>query len=217
MKFQKVAGAVILLAVVVNSGFAAYPLATDDAGTLAVGGYEFEAGYDNCKDENELINRNCGVSFKHGITEKMDLGISFPWQVEPVKEENMGAAALTLKFALVKDMVAVTFTNEFGEKGYFVNAIYSKEFPVVVCNLNAGYCSSGDETVRGSCSCGASAEFPVKRFDIVAEVQGQEGGNGSGLAGLRCRITDAFFVAAGASKAFTTDENKVTGGFHFEF
>jgi hypothetical protein len=209
--------AVHVLLISARCVFSAYPLATDDAGTVKVGGYEFEAGYDNCRDENDLINRNCGVSLKHGVTEKMDIGISFPYQVDPAKNENMGEASFSLKFTLIKDMVAVTFTNEVGEKDYFINAIYSKEFSFIKFNVNAGYSSTGDETAKGAGSYGASAEFPVKKFEIIGEVQGQECGKGNGLAGIRYRITDAFFVAAGASKVFAMDENKLTGGFHFEF
>ena len=209
------AGIIICL----NTGIvsAAYPLATDDAGTVKVSGYELEAGYDNCKDGNDLINKTCGVSFKHGVTDKMDIGLSLPYKVDPAANENMGAATFSFKFALVKDMLALSFANELGEKDYFVNAIYTKEFSFVRCNLNAGYLSTGDETVKGRGSYGISAEYLIKSFEIVGEIQGQEEGTGNGLAGLRYRIIDTFFVAAGVSKAFSTDENKLTAGFHFEF
>lgn len=211
-----IAVAVIPL-MIAGTTFAAYPLATDDAGTVTVAEYELEAGYDNCRDENERINTACGVSFKTGITEKLDIGLSFPYQVDPDQDENLGEASLSIKFALVKDMAAVTFTNEFGAKGYFVNAIYTKEFPIATCNLNAGYLSSGDESVRGAGSYGVSLEFPVHAFDIVGEVQGQEGGTGSALAGLRYRVSQPFFVATGVSKSFKTDENTLTAGLHIEF
>lgn len=197
--------------------FAAYPLATDDAGTVKANSYELEAGYDNCKDENELISKTCGISFKHGVTEKMDVGISFPYRIDPDADENLGEATLGFKFSLVKDTLAVSFSNELGEKDYFINAICTKEFSSVTCSLNAGYLSSGDETIRGAGSYGISVEYPIKSFDLVGELQGVEGGRGNGLAGIRYRISEAVFAAAGASKDFTTAENKVTAGFHFEF
>jgi hypothetical protein len=197
--------------------FAAYPLATDDAGTVTQNGYEFEACYDNCKDENELMNRSCGISFKHGVTDRMDIGISFPMQVDPAANGQTGEATLGFKFALIKDMVAVTFSNELGEKDYFMNAVFSREFSFVKYNINAGYASAGDTTVAGRRTGGFSAEFPIRSFDVIGEVQSREGGAGSGLAGLRYHASEHLFIAAGVSKSFKTVENRVTGGFHFEF
>lgn len=197
--------------------YTAYPLATDDAGTVKKDSYELEAGYNNCKDENDLINKSCGVSFKHGICEKMDIGLSFPYQVEPAVEEHLGKASVGFKFSLVKNILALAFSNELGEKDYFLNAIYTREFSSLKFNLNGGYLSTGDETVKGNGTFGFSVEFPWKSFDIIGEVQGQEGGTGNGLAGARYRLTDTFFIAVGVSKAFTSDENKLTAGFHFEF
>ena len=73
------------------------------------------------------------------------------------------------------------------------------------------------ETVKGLGSYGFVVEMPVKKFDIVGEVQGQEGGAGNGLVGSRYHLLDSFFVAGGFSKDFQTTANKVTAGFHFEF
>lgn len=197
--------------------FAAYPLATDDAGIVRQGSYELEVGYDNCRDENELVNQTCGISFKHGITGKMDIGLSVPFQVDPADEDRLGASALTLKFSLIEDMLAFSYSNETGEKDYFVNAIFTKEFSSAKVNLNAGYLSAGDETVKGVGAYGVSLEVPVKKFEAVGEAQGQEGGEGSCLAGLRYRVSDNFFVAAGFSRQFTRNTNRGTAGFHLEF
>jgi hypothetical protein len=215
----KVVSAVLFLVIGSALGlFAAYPLATDDAGSIVgLNSYELEIGYDNCRDENELINHTCGISFKHGITEKMDIGLSIPFQLDPSREESLGEASLTLKFSLIKDMLAFSFSNESGEKDYFLNAVCTKDFKSVVLNLNAGYLSSGDETVRGYGTYGVSLEKPFGKFDLVGELQGQEGGSGNWLAGLRYWVTESFFVAAGFSRAFDSNTNRGTTGFHFEF
>ncbi|MCX5782570.1 MAG: hypothetical protein NT145_07735 [Elusimicrobia bacterium] len=211
------AGAFIVTASSILGLFAAYPLATDDAGTVKLNSYELEAGYDNCRDENKLLNQSCGISFKHGITEKMDIGLSVPLQVSPVKEERLGEASIILKFSLVRDILAASFSNELGGKDYFLNAIYTKEFPSVIFNLNAGYLSTGDETVKGTGTYGASFEIPIKKFEVAGEVHGQEGGTGNGLVGLRYRISESIFVATGFSRLFDSNTNKVTAGFHSEF
>ncbi|MEI8218397.1 MAG: hypothetical protein WCG51_05055, partial [Elusimicrobiota bacterium] len=178
----------------INGVYGAYPLATDDAGIVKTNFYELEAGYDNCRGENVLLNQSCGISFKHGLTEKMDIGLSVPVQIDPVKEDRLGESALTLKFSLIREMLAFSFSNAFGEKDYFINAIFTKEFSSVIVNVNAGYLSTGDETVKGTGTHSVSLEIPIKRYEVVGEVQGQEGGIGNCLLGLRYRITDSFFV-----------------------
>jgi len=190
---------------------------TDDAGTVKKDGYELEVGYDTCKDESELINKTCGVSFKHGVTDRMDIGFAIPYRVDPALPENAGAVVFDAKFSLIKELLAISLSNELGEKEYFVNAICTKCISVVRCSINAGYLSSGDETVRGIGSYGAAFEVPLQEFDIVGEVQGQEGGGGNGLVGVRYHLFDNFFTAAGISKDFQTDADKVTAGFHLEF
>jgi hypothetical protein len=59
----------ILIGLPAISLYGARPFATDDAGTVSVAGYELEIGYDFGQDEGIL-----GLSFKHGLTPKMDVG-----------------------------------------------------------------------------------------------------------------------------------------------
>ena len=104
-----------------------------------------------------------------------------------------------------------------GEKDYFINAIYTKEFPALRLCVNAGYLSAGDETANGSGTYGVSVEVPVKKFEVVGEVQGQEAGIGYFLAGLRYKISSALFIAMGVSRAFESNADRLTVGFHCEF
>ncbi|MBN1823026.1 MAG: hypothetical protein JW803_01765 [Endomicrobiales bacterium] len=147
----------------------------------------------------------------------MDFGVSFPYQMDVDGGQNMGAASISFKFSLVEDMVSVSFSNELGEKSYFLNAIYTKKLFGVGCNLNAGYLSAGAGNTRGEGSCGMSVEIPVKDFDVVGELISREGGRGNGLIGARYRIGDALFVAAGFLKDFELDSRKYTIGLHAEF
>jgi len=209
--------AVLIVLLTAANIFAAYPLSTDDAGIVSVGRYELEAGYDNCKDENELINKTCGISFKHGVTEKMDMGVSFPFLIEPSKEGRLGAAIMVVKFSIVKDIVSVTFSNELGEKDYFINTIYTKELPFFLCNFNLGYLSSGDDNEKGSSSYGFSLAHSFGKYETLGEIQGQEGGYGNWLLGLRRKINDRLFAAAGFSRTFESSSDKLSVGFHFEF
>lgn len=66
-----------------GTAFAAYPLATDDAGTVQPNAFELEASYDTLKDETNSRSQNLGVSFKHGITDRFEIGFSFPCRLHP--------------------------------------------------------------------------------------------------------------------------------------
>lgn len=197
--------------------FAAYPLATDDAGIVPRNAYELEASYDNFKDESDLANQEGGISFKHGITEKMDIGLSFPYRIHPAADESFGAAALSLKFSLISDVLAFSLANELGESEYFLNAVYTKEFSVLKLHLNGGYLSSGDDTVKGAAAWGLAGEYAFAKYEAVAELTGEEGGVGSALVGLRRRLKEGLFISAAVARALEADRYRVTGGFHFEF
>lgn len=200
-----------------GKAFAAYPLATDDAGTVNQNSFELEAGYDNSKDHDNLANQATAFSFKHGVTERLDVGITVPYRIRPSSDERMGAASMAFKFSLVKDVVAMTFSNELGEKAYFLSAIYTKEFPGIKLNINAGYLSTGDETKKGTGSYGLALEYPMGKFEAVGEVQEQEGGEGNALLGLRCHIKDPLFIAAGVGRDFESGNYCFNAGLHFEF
>lgn len=207
----------ILACACAGGAFAAYPLATDDAGTVSRNSYELEAGYDSSKDQEHLIDRSGALSFKRGVTEKMDIGLALPYQIHPVREEKIGAASLGLKFSLVRYIVAVSLSNELGEKEYFLNAIYTKEFPAVKLHANAGYLSSGDDAVKGAGTYGLALEYPMGKFEAVGEAQGREGGEGDALLGLRYRIKESLFVAGGLARDFSCGHYRFTSGLHFEF
>ena len=217
MKIVKVVVMVLVLSAGAVKVFAAYPLTTDDAPTVKKHSFELEASYDNCRDEHELKNQQFGASLKYGITEQIDAGIVLPYQIDPFEDEWWGGASAIVKVSVIKDRVALTATHELNEKDYFINAIYTKEFPAIRLCFNAGYLSAGDETANGSGTYGVSAEIPVKKFEAVGEVQGQEGGVGYFLAGLRYRFSDVFFIAFGASRAFESNADRLTVGFHYEF
>lgn len=217
MGLKNVVSAIAIACACFGRASAAYPLATDDAGTVNQNSFELEAGYENSKDHDNLTNQASAFSLKHGVTERLDVGIAVPYKIKPCKDERMGAASMMFKFALVKDVVAMTFSNELGEKAYFLNAIYTKELPGLKLNVNAGYLSAGDETKKGTGSYGLALEYPTGKFEAVGEVQGQEGGEVNALLGLRYHIREPLFIAAGFGRDFESGNYCFNAGFHFEF
>jgi hypothetical protein len=193
---------------------AARPFATDDAGTVPAGGYELEAGYDWGEEEGVF-----GVGFKHGLTEKMDIGVGFGYRIETEPENSFTPAELSLKFALIPDLLAVSFAHEFGDdSAYTLNSSMTKIFGPVEVSANLGYEATGDEedglTIYALSLILASGE----NFDIGAELLGDEDDLQNLLIGARYHIKEGFSIDAGFSKGIGDDiDDMVTAGFHYEF
>jgi len=197
--------------------FAAHPLSTDDTGIVETGKYELEIGYDNCKSGDILRNHSCGVSLKHGITEKMDIGISLPYQVEPKVAENFGVATLGFKFLLIKDIFAFSINNELGSSEYFLNGIFSKEIQPITTHINLGYEATGDENARGEIIYSSAVEYPFEKIDLVGEIIGGKIGFENWLIGLRYKLGDVTAINCGYGNGFRNTDEKIALGFHTEF
>lgn len=92
---------------------AARPFATDDAGTVAPVGYELEPGYDFWEDEGAF-----GLGFKHGLTEKMDIGIGFGYCLIPESNRDFSTAEICLKYGLISELFAVSFVTSLGDYSF---------------------------------------------------------------------------------------------------
>ena len=201
-----------------NGLFAAHPLTTDDVGIVDIGKYELEVGYDNVKEEDILRNHSCGVSFKHGITDKMDVGISLPYQIKPKLTEPLGTTTLGLEFLLIKDIFAFSINNELGSKEYFLNGIISKNIKPFDLHLNFGYEASGDEYIEGEMVYSAAVEYPLEKIDFVGEIVGRENEFENWLVGIRYKLGEITAVNfAYGNKDFSKNNEKIAFGFHTEF
>ncbi|MFH0948300.1 MAG: hypothetical protein V1833_04800 [Elusimicrobiota bacterium] len=197
--------------------FAAHPLTTDDIGIVEIGKYELEVGYDNCKRESELRNHSCGISLKHGITEKMDVGISFPYQIEPKPEEPFGTTTLGFKFLLLKDIFALTVNNELGSSEYFINGIFTREVQSITIHANIGYAVSGDENTEGEIIHSSAFEYPLSKIDLVGEIIGEKIGFLNYLLGVRYKVADISSLNFAYGNGFRKTDEKIAFGFHTEF
>ncbi len=195
--------------------FAAHPLTTDDIGTVDIGKYELEVFYDNCKSETR--NHFCGISLKHGITEKIDVGISFPYQLEPKLAEPLGTLTLGFKFLLMKDIFALTVSNELGSKKYFINGIFTQEIKPISVHVNIGYATSGDENTEGKITYSSAFECPFEKIDLVGEVIGDKVSLQNWLLGVRYKIKESVFVDCAYGNSFRNTDEKISFGFHAEF
>lgn len=192
--------------------FGARPFSTDDAGTVESGGCELEAGYDFGQDEGAL-----GLGFKHGLTKKMDIGVGFGYTVVSEPEHMFTPAEFCLKYALIPDLLAASFTNEFGSSAYDINTILTKVFEPVEFDVNLGYSASGDAD-DGMMFYALAGILGFDKFDIGAEASGDSDGLQGWLAGGRYKLKDGINLDIGVSGGF--DEDAVimtTVGLHYEF
>jgi hypothetical protein len=200
--------------------YCAHPLSIDDTGTIKKGNYEFEAGYERTiggtmPEFHKAGNQISGISLVSGITDKMDLGIAFPYYIEPQTPERFGSAAIKFKFSLIKDIFSFSISNELGHLSYFLNGIFSREMLRSMFHFNLGYSASGDIQTAGSVFWGCAFEYPVKNFTAVGEFSGDKSGFRDWLAGVRYSPGGAFSIDLAYGGA--PENERLITGFHFEW
>lgn len=200
----------------ISYSFASRPLSTDDAGTVEMGKYELEFGYDNCKLSDCSKYTNLTVSIKHGLTEKMDIGINLPYQIEPVYDEKFGSVTFGSKFGILKDILAITFSNVLGSYNYMFNSIFSANIGFINFNVNIGYNYNMNQDEKGKIAYALGLEHSLEKFDVVGEIFGTEGSQ-YWLLGLRYNFVEKLFIDIGYNGNFRDISNRITSGLHYEF
>ena len=204
---------VTLVVCFVSVSYGARPFATDDAGTVQSGMYELESGVVFLSDNAALE-----LSFKHGLTERMDIGFAVGYVIEPEESNGFQAAELGMKFALVPDVFAASLAGSFGDASYVLNGIVTQHFGMLEIDGNLGYEATGVPGEEGSVVYGASVIMTVDPFAFGAEGQGDEDGVQSWLIGGRYAVLEGFFVDGGISGGFDEDSDiTATVGLHYEF
>jgi hypothetical protein len=194
------------------SVFSARPFVTDDAGTVESNKFELEtAGY-YWED-----NADFSISLKHGITDRMDLGVCVGDKILPSDERTLSGACIGLKFALIPDRFAVSFSGEFGSATYSANAIATQVIGPVSFDLNFGY--EAEAAMKDpDLLYGLAAVYNIGKLGIGAEIGGtQEALNGWQI-GARWLIFDWWQIDSGIGGDFENEPNLIaTTGFWFSF
>lgn len=217
--------------------YGARPLSVDDAGTVDSGIYEVEAGISYSQDKEEKGETELSLSITHGLTDRMELGISLPYvTVSPETESSesgMGDAQLTAKFNLAKERdrtpgFSVTFgiimdTGEknkdidSGEIDYNFNSILSKQLQPLVLHGNLGYAAKAK-----TASFGIAMEYPAdERLNLVAELTGENKSDSpiECLIGTNFSTRENLIVDFGIGTGLNNYSSRlnVTGGFTLSF
>ena len=171
--------------------FAARPFLTDDAGTVEAGKFELETACDSWK-----ARADANMCFKHGLTERMDLGVGIGYVPLPNEERGFTGADLGLKFVLVPDLLAASFGAGFASQAYSINGILSKSFGPISCDVSLGY-EAIAETTNADLTHGICAVYNCGKLGIGAEVGGTHEELNWWQVGARCQIHEWIQIDAG--------------------
>lgn len=180
--------------VIPNASMPAYgarPFYTDDAGTVQVGKFELETAFDFWKGKAAA-----GLGLKHGITERMDIGIGIGYVPAPDEERAFTGADLGIKFVWVPDVFATSFGTEFASGTYSVNAILSKSSGPVSWDANLGF-EAISNTNDADLTCGLAAVYTYRKLGIGAEIGGTHEALNWWQIGVRLRLSEWVQVDAG--------------------
>ncbi|MDQ7797760.1 MAG: hypothetical protein RDU76_02295 [Candidatus Edwardsbacteria bacterium] len=173
---------------------AARPLDTDDAGTVERGKTEAEMSFDHCQYRPEGTGQTPGIAIKHGLTDRLDLGLGFSHSTDQDADGNtvgwgMSPLEVGFKMTLMKEHqtlpdISLSAGFETGSAGYGLNLIFSREYGDLGLHYNLGYNSSGEALVRGSIGTSLAAEYSfAEKYRICAELGGEMLDDRTGVIG----------------------------------
>ena len=176
---------------------AARPFPTSDADVVGTMVYELEVGSYFWSEDIFIL-----TEFKHGITERMEIGVAFEYTIEPDVQGPFSAAEVGMKYTLVPSLFAVSMCGEFGSTAYKLKGIFTRVINPVKCNLNFGYKASGVSDMPGIFFYSVGLIMKFQKFQIGGDISGDEDGLVGWLAGGNYKIIGEFAVDAGFSGTF---------------
>jgi hypothetical protein len=213
MKQVPVTRICLVAALAASSLFAARPFTTDDAGTVAPNGFELELGTDVWQDDAAI-----GVSFKHGLTNRMDLGVGFGYTMLPADADGFENAEVVFKFAFIPDLFSASFTTVLGNLDYMLTGIVTYAFGPVELDMNLGFVTTGLGGIDGDLLYALAVVCAGDRLALGVEAGGDQDDVQSWLAGVRFTIFSGFALDGGIAGGFQEDGDKIiTVGIHYEF
>lgn len=193
--------------------YAARPFATDDAGTVEQSMHELEFGCDFWSHEAAL-----GLGFKHGLTDRMDLGIGTECIIMPEQDNGFESAELSLKFALIPNVFAASLTGSFGEAAYILNGVVTQGLGPLEIDGNFGYETTGIAGGDGIVIYGLAVIINAGPYAFGVEGTGDKDGLHSWLVGGRYALVEGFAADFGIAGGFNEDAPmNATAGIHYEF
>ena len=191
---------------------AARPFATDDAGIGSAATFELETAADGGRDQFSP-----GFCLKHGLTPRMDIGFSAAHQTLPEIERAFSPAELGLKYGIIPDVLACSFSAAFSDPAYSANLIFSHGLNNWTIHANLGYEAVGG--TRESAICyGLCPCIEIGRVTTGLEICGNHTALPDWRLGSQCRICEWCSIDAGIGGGLGRDAHlTATTGLWFAF
>jgi len=180
---------------------ASHPFDTDDAGTVAVAATELELISTVTKSSGDA-----SIGLKHGLTPRMDIGLTVAHSSWPDSTRAWQGATLGLKFNLVPEHLSISFANEFGTGEYAINGIGSWQKDALGINLNLG----GEFTPGArdaGLTWGVNPHHDLGPVTYGVELNGTDESLSKWKLGVQYHATSWMAVAAGFGTALEGDKD----------
>ncbi len=212
MQFSKLRTAAVT-AIVISITFAARPFNTDDAGTVAPSGFELELGTDVWQDEAML-----GLSLKHGLTNRMDVGLSLGYTMLPDSADGFENAEVGFKFAILPGLFSTSFTATLGDLDYVLYGIVTRVFGPLQIDINLGFMTTGLGGIDGDFMYRLAIIYNIEKFAFGVEAAGDQNAVQNWLSGVRYVVFHGFSIDGGVTGSFQEQRDiLITAGIHYEF
>ncbi|HRZ39393.1 MAG TPA: transporter [Candidatus Omnitrophota bacterium] len=204
-----------------SNTWAARPLATNDAGVVAVGALETEYGYEYVHASDR--ENNHGVVLTTGLLKNLDFGVEIPYQFIELEDggdpDGFSDLIFTTKWSVSREhdtlpdfSLSFSYKTESGndEKSlgtgrpeYTLTSIFSKTFERFTYHVNMG-CSAKHE-LEDTLNYGFAMEYAVnERLNVLGEIAGDtilsgkfDNSTSSGLIGFNYAINGSLTYDAG--------------------
>lgn len=191
---------------------AARPFAVDDAGTVEKEGFEVEVASNYWGDAFDG-----GIGLKHGLTDRMDIGIGFGYTALPEIDAQHSPLEIGLKYAIVPDLLSASLSGSFGDPGYAVNLIASKPFGIASLHLNLGLETQSSVDER-AVTYGLNTSFETGRITSGFEIAGADDSVNWWQVGAQVSVLEWLAVDIGLGGDFEKEMSMTaTSGVWMEF
>jgi hypothetical protein len=188
--------------------FAARPFTVDDAGTVPLSSFEIEVASDYWKQKTAF-----GKAVKHGITNRMDIGLTMGYTLLPRTVREVSPLEISLKYAFIPQLLSGTITYTASDANWAANLIVSKPISLVMLHGNIGVETVPHEDFA-QLTWGIASTVTTGRFTSGIELSGSHERIASWLAGTQVFIFKWLAVDIGITSQFRDIEDfTLTSGF----
>ncbi len=192
--------------------FAARPFVTDDVGIVESGKFEAETACDYWGR-----NFSAGFCLKHGVTHRMDIGLGLGYTPLPEELRAFHEAEMSMKYALIPDLFAISFAAVWGKQCYAVNFVLTKAIGNVSCDANLGY-QTGTDLEGADLTYGLAVVYEFRRVGAGMEIGGSDKALNWWQIGGRLQLVHWLFLDAGVGINFEDQKSyTATTGLLFLF